>query len=194
MEPKIRRLPARRRLTEADIIKPAFRLDRDGRLEIYYAPLDWVRPTARVAIVGITPSKGTMLIAYQAVSDGLAAGRSAARVLDDVKGSGAVQRLPPGRRKRPVCVRRQSRRPSKPRGCRIRPRGRPLASRKDHPGPAASRQAATTTTSPATHTAPATDHQVSKVQECCLVSPDMLVSLLGCWEWDLQLLNQSTTR
>jgi hypothetical protein len=85
MEPKIRRLPARRRLTEADIIKPAFRLERGGRLEIYYAPLDWLRPTARVAIVGLTPSKGTMLIAYQAAVDGLAAGRSAARVLDDVK-------------------------------------------------------------------------------------------------------------
>jgi hypothetical protein len=64
---------------------------------------------------------------------------------------------------------------------------------KDHPGPAASRQAATTTTSPATHTAPATNHQVSKLPECCLASPDMLVSLLGRWQWDLALLNQSTT-
>jgi hypothetical protein len=65
---------------------------------------------------------------------------------------------------------------------------------KDHPGPAASRQAATTTASPATHTATATDHQVSKLPECCFVSPDMLVSLLGRWQWDLALLNQSTTR
>jgi hypothetical protein len=42
-----------------------------------------------VAIVGITPSKETMRIAYQTAVNGLAAGRSAARIFDDIKGRAA---------------------------------------------------------------------------------------------------------
>jgi hypothetical protein len=89
MEPRIRRLPRRRPLAVADILKPAFRLERDRRLEISYAPMDWLRPAARVAIVGITPGKGTMVIAYQTAVEGLAAGRSAAAILNEVKSRAA---------------------------------------------------------------------------------------------------------
>jgi hypothetical protein len=85
MEPRIRRLPVKRPLTTADIFKPAFRLEQHGRLEIYYAPMDWLRPTARIAIVGITPGQATALIAYQTAVAGLAAGHSPARLLNDVK-------------------------------------------------------------------------------------------------------------
>lgn len=74
-EPRIRRLPRRRPLEDRDLTKPQFLLDREGRLEIYYAPVDWLRPTARSAVVGITPGKDTMRIAYQTVVDGLAARR-----------------------------------------------------------------------------------------------------------------------
>jgi hypothetical protein len=50
-------------------------------------------------------------------------------------------------------------------------------------------------TSAATHTAAATRHQVlSTLAECCLVSPGMLLSLLGRWQSDLAWLKQSTTR
>jgi hypothetical protein len=84
-EPKIRRLPKRRAVGERDLITPAFRLGPPGRLEIYYAPMDWLRPSARVAIVGITPGLGTMQIAYQTTLDGLAAGRGPAAVLNEVK-------------------------------------------------------------------------------------------------------------
>jgi hypothetical protein len=85
MEPKLRRLPTRRPLTQADIIKPEYRLEHDGRLEVYYAPVDWVRATARLAIVGITPGKDTMLLAYQTTVNGLASGGSASGVLNEVK-------------------------------------------------------------------------------------------------------------
>lgn len=83
MEPKIRRLPKRRELTYADVIKPAFRLERAGGLEIYYAPMDWLRPTARLAVIGITPDKDTMRLAFQTVVNGLADGRRPSRVADD---------------------------------------------------------------------------------------------------------------
>jgi hypothetical protein len=84
-EPKIRGLPRRRPIDEFDLLRPSFRLQHDGRLEIYYAPMDWLRPTARIAIVGITPGKDTMLIAYQSAADGLAAGRTPASVLNEIK-------------------------------------------------------------------------------------------------------------
>jgi hypothetical protein len=82
-EPQIRRLP--RRVTHPDLDGGTFRLHRDGKVEIFYAPMDWLRPSARLAIVGITPAKDTMLIAYQTLVDGIAAGRSVPKVLDDVK-------------------------------------------------------------------------------------------------------------
>jgi hypothetical protein len=85
MEPKLRRLPTRRRLVAADVIKPAFRLDHGRQLEIYYAPMDWLRPTARLAVVGITPGKETMLLAYQTLVDDLAAGQTPGAALNDVK-------------------------------------------------------------------------------------------------------------
>ena len=84
-ESKIRRLPTKRPLVDRDILQPAFRLEREEYLEIYYAPMDWLRPTARVSIVGITPGKGTMLLAYGSVSRGLAEGRGASSVLNDAK-------------------------------------------------------------------------------------------------------------
>ena len=84
-EPSIRRLPESRALTEVDILQDAFLLDREGRLEIYYAPMDWLRPYARVAIVGITPGKDTMVIAYQTVVDGLRIGRPLDEMLETVK-------------------------------------------------------------------------------------------------------------
>ena len=89
MEPRMRRLPRRRPLTAADIVKPTFRLECDRRLEIYYAPMDWLRLAARVAIVGITPGKGTMVIAHQTAVEGLAAGRSPAAILNEVKSRAA---------------------------------------------------------------------------------------------------------
>ncbi len=47
--------------------------------------MDWLRPAARLAIVGITPGNGTMVIAHQTAVEGLAAGRSPAAILNEVK-------------------------------------------------------------------------------------------------------------
>jgi NTP pyrophosphatase (non-canonical NTP hydrolase) len=82
-ESRIRRLP--RIVSDDDLLRDTFLLHREGSLEIYYSPSDWLRPGARLAIVGITPGRDTMRIAYQTVVDGLRAGKSVDRVLDDVK-------------------------------------------------------------------------------------------------------------
>jgi hypothetical protein len=84
-EPQIRRLPRSRPLEDRDLATQQFLLGSEGRFEIYYAPMDWVRPKARIAVVGITPGRDTMRIAYQTLVDGLAAGRAVSRVLDEVK-------------------------------------------------------------------------------------------------------------
>jgi hypothetical protein len=84
-EPAIRALPKDRPLSEQDLAGETFLLDADGRLEIYYAPMDWLRAEARVTVVGITPGRGTMLMAFQTVLDGLTRGRPVAEVMDDVK-------------------------------------------------------------------------------------------------------------
>ncbi len=60
-------------------------IERDERIAIHYAPIDWLRPAARVVIVGITQGKDTMLRAFQTAASGLAANRSARSVLNYAK-------------------------------------------------------------------------------------------------------------
>jgi hypothetical protein len=84
-EPAMRALGREGVISEQDLLTSRFLLERDDRFAIYYAPLDWLRPTARVAIVGITPGKNTMLRAYRTVASGLATGRAARSVLNDAK-------------------------------------------------------------------------------------------------------------
>jgi hypothetical protein len=83
--PAIAELPTGRALTADDIVVPRFRLEQEGDLEIYYGPMAWVRPKAKLIAVGITPGRSTMLAAFQAARDAMAAGASEARVLDEVK-------------------------------------------------------------------------------------------------------------
>jgi hypothetical protein len=61
--PAIAELPTDRQLTALDVVVSRFRLEQEGDLEIYYAPMEWVRPKARLIAVGITPGLSTMLAA-----------------------------------------------------------------------------------------------------------------------------------
>jgi hypothetical protein len=84
-ETGLRSLAKRRAITERDIITPRFLIEDDDRFAIYYAPLDWLRPRARVVIVGITPSQNTMVLAYRTVASALTEGRSMRSALNDAK-------------------------------------------------------------------------------------------------------------
>lgn len=68
-------MPARARLTRADLLVPDFRLHEEGRLAIYYAPFDYINTGAQVALVGITPGFRQMEIALRESRDALLAGR-----------------------------------------------------------------------------------------------------------------------
>jgi hypothetical protein len=70
--PVIAALPAD--LSEQDVLRPELLLHREGRLELYYAPFDWVNASARIVIVGITPGRHQMYVAIQQAQRGLAAG------------------------------------------------------------------------------------------------------------------------
>jgi hypothetical protein len=61
------------------------RLDGDGPLEVYYGPFDYVNFTARLAIVGITPSKAETVVACAQVAEARRRGLSAEEALCLVK-------------------------------------------------------------------------------------------------------------
>ncbi len=62
-ERRIRGLPAN--VQETDVLTPDFLLAREGRLEVFYAPLHGVTAAARVVVVGLTPGSQQMLAAFR---------------------------------------------------------------------------------------------------------------------------------
>ena len=62
-ERRIRDLPAH--VQETDVLTPDFLLAREGRLEVFYAPLHGVTAAARVVVVGLTPGRSQMLVAFR---------------------------------------------------------------------------------------------------------------------------------
>ena len=80
----IQALPGTPSLSKADLLCPAFRLYQDARLEIYYAPFDYLNPRAKVVLVGVTPGWTQMEIAYRQARVGLHAGLALPTMLDRI--------------------------------------------------------------------------------------------------------------
>ena len=95
-------------LRASEVLRPELLIERDGPLEIYYAPMDWVRSAAKVAIVGITPGKDTMRIALETAAAGLRAGEPEEVFLDRVKSRASFS----GMRKQLITLARRARSPS----------------------------------------------------------------------------------
>ena len=81
---QIQALPMTPCLSKADLLRPAFRLYHDARLEIYYAPFDYLNPSAKVVLVGVTPGWTQMEIAYRQAREGLHAGLALPTILDRI--------------------------------------------------------------------------------------------------------------
>ena len=64
---KIRRL---KKIDTPSIVNKEFLIEKDGNIEIYYAPFDYVNSKAKIAIVGITPGLQQMTQSFQAIKDG----------------------------------------------------------------------------------------------------------------------------
>ena len=60
----IRALPAGE-LSREQLLTPEFRLHEDSGFSVYYAPFDYIRPRAKLALVGITPGWQQMEIAFR---------------------------------------------------------------------------------------------------------------------------------
>ncbi|MEO0375782.1 MAG: uracil-DNA glycosylase family protein [Cyanobacteria bacterium P01_A01_bin.17] len=56
-------------LSKAQLLIPRFHLHSEGQLEIYYAPLGYVRTEAKVALVGLTPGWQQMELSYRLAAE-----------------------------------------------------------------------------------------------------------------------------
>lgn len=74
---------------QGDPQSQSLRMHRDGELEVYYAPFEWVNPLAKVVLVGITPGKSQADIALTEAQRALAEGLPVSEVLRRAKHAGA---------------------------------------------------------------------------------------------------------
>lgn len=72
-------------LKDASALKRTFNIERDGDLQVCYAPVEYVNPHARVVIVGITPGLTQMANALAECQRQLARGASAESALYEAK-------------------------------------------------------------------------------------------------------------
>ena len=64
---KIRRL---KKIDISSIVNKEFLIKKDGNIEIYYAPFDYLNSKVKIIIVGITPGLQQMTQSFQAIKDG----------------------------------------------------------------------------------------------------------------------------
>ena len=64
---KIREL---KKIDTSSIVNKEFLVKKDGNIEIYYAPFEYINPKAKIIIVGITPGLQQMTQSFQAIKDG----------------------------------------------------------------------------------------------------------------------------
>lgn len=60
-----------------ELLNDTFRLTREGAIEIFYAPFDYVNPDAKLVLMGITPGWAQMQTAYRESARALQAGEPA---------------------------------------------------------------------------------------------------------------------
>ena len=64
---KIKRL---KKIRTSSIVNKEFLIKKDGNIEIYYAPFDYINTKAKIVIVGITPGLQQMLQSYEVINQG----------------------------------------------------------------------------------------------------------------------------
>ena len=70
----IAELPLQERLEPKDLLRPRFRIENNGNLKIYYAPVDYVNRRAQIVLVGITPSWHQMEVTYRVAREAILKG------------------------------------------------------------------------------------------------------------------------
>ncbi len=85
----IRSLPSLAKYQPEHLCTPTFRLYSDRRIELFYAPFDFVNKSAKVAVIGITPGFQQMEIAFRAARTALVSGKTAAEACNQAKAAAA---------------------------------------------------------------------------------------------------------
>ncbi|GFN32893.1 uracil-DNA glycosylase family protein [Paenibacillus xylaniclasticus] len=79
-------LPLHRRLTKDELLTETLLMERNGKVEMYYAPHnEYVNPDAKIVIIGLTPGWSQMEIAFRVARACLEEGRSDEEVCQRVK-------------------------------------------------------------------------------------------------------------
>ena len=64
---KIKKL---KKIDKQSVVTDDFLLNKEGNLEIYYAPFDYINSKAKIVIVGITPGLQQMIQSFQVIKEG----------------------------------------------------------------------------------------------------------------------------
>ncbi|UJL46328.1 hypothetical protein KFZ58_18600 [Virgibacillus sp. NKC19-16] len=84
--PGIQTLPTDRALTKEDLLTEPFLIEKDGKLEMYYAPHnEYINKKAKIIIVGITPGWSQMKTAFGQFIESNASGENLEKCLKAVK-------------------------------------------------------------------------------------------------------------
>ena len=59
-----------KKISKSTITNNKFLVNKEGNIEIYYAPFDYVNPKAKIMIVGITPGLQQMLQSFKVINEG----------------------------------------------------------------------------------------------------------------------------
>jgi hypothetical protein len=73
------------RYYKEDLIKKDYLIDEDKKLQIYYAPFDYINKDASIIIVGITPGWTQMELSFRTAIQAISEGKSNAEALRQVK-------------------------------------------------------------------------------------------------------------
>ena len=73
---------------------PRLLMDASGDLKIYYAPFEYINPSTRIVLVGITPDPAQMVNANNEARHALQAGKSSTEVIQAAKSVGAFSGEP----------------------------------------------------------------------------------------------------
>lgn len=82
-------LPLKEKYDKSDLLTSQFSLFRDGALEAFYAPFDFVNHDAQVVLVGVTPGWTQMELAYRAARNAIEEALPDTEVLYRAKNSGS---------------------------------------------------------------------------------------------------------
>src|SRR5262245_14939725 len=76
-------------LAQHHLLRGRYLIGQEGKLQVFYAPVDGIATSARLVLVGVTPGWRQMKLAFEACRDALKAGRSDEECMRAVKATAA---------------------------------------------------------------------------------------------------------